>query len=513
MPTITVVSLPAKIGRYQIVGRLATGGMAEVLLGKLLGPSGFERPVVVKRILAHLAQQSEFVEMFLDEARMQAAIHHPNVVQVHELGHEDGELFMVMEYLEGETTSGLMRRLTAMNETLDLAIATHLVAEVCAGLHAAHELTDAHGSALALVHRDVSPQNIFVTYSGQVKLIDFGVAKATDRVARTDPGQMKGKVDYMSPEQCRGEELDRRSDIFSAGIVLYELTTGRRLFKRASALMTLKAIAEKRVKPPSAFVPGYPAELDAICMRALQPNRDDRYATAHEMRRDLLAVIRKLHLEDLPGDALAALMQRLFADRRLEKKELLRRVQAGSHITRLPVAETDPAIEIPVIAFDDRTSDASALEPRRRRRGGLATLLIAILVLAGVAGALAFAGGAGNAIVVAPSPAAQSPESVAAPGAARDNASRGEVVIHIETTPPGARVLVAGEERGTTPLDLSLARSSTPVSIELSLVGHRKLTERVVPDVEQRLRVLLPRLHRVERPEAPAAPPGFRRFD
>src|SRR5262245_48097918 len=241
------MSSPTQIGRYQIVGELATGGMAEILLGKLVGPSGFERPVVIKRILPHLAKRSSFVQMFLDEARVVARIRHPNVVHVHELGKDGDELFMVMEYLDGESLQNVQRRTRKNKERLPLALAAHVVAQVAGGLHAAHELADDAGRPLGLVHRDVSPHNVFITYDGNVKVLDFGIAKFAERATDTEAGQLKGKFPYMSPEQCRGLPLDRRSDVFSLGTVLFELVTGRRLFARDTGLLAMQAVVSDRV--------------------------------------------------------------------------------------------------------------------------------------------------------------------------------------------------------------------------------------------------------------------------
>jgi len=245
--------LPDRIGRYEIVGFLAAGGMAEILLGRMVGPegTGFERPVVIKRILPHLAREKAFVDMFLDEARIVGSIRHSNVVQVQELGHEGGELYMVMNYLEGENASGLSRRVASRRETLDPALGAFIVAEACAGLHAAHELTDTEGRSRNLVHRDVSPQNIFITYRGEVSVLDFGIATAADRATHTETGAIKGKFEYMSLEQCLGMHLDRRADVFSMGVVLYELTTGHRLFKRPTQLLAFKAICDQPIVPPS----------------------------------------------------------------------------------------------------------------------------------------------------------------------------------------------------------------------------------------------------------------------
>src|SRR5262245_24036371 len=208
------MDLPVQsVGSFEIVGHLATGGMAEILLGRASGPSGFERIAVIKRVLPHLASEPRFAQMFLDEARIAALIRHPNVVQIHELACEGDQLFIVMEYLEGESVAGLLRRLIAQQTRLPPALAAHIVAEACCGLHAAHELVDHSGRPLGVVHRDVSPQNIFVTYDGAVKVLDFGIAVARDRVTKTETGQLKGKFEYMAPEQCLGKALDRRADL------------------------------------------------------------------------------------------------------------------------------------------------------------------------------------------------------------------------------------------------------------------------------------------------------------
>ncbi len=250
--------LPEQIGRYQILGLLGTGGMAEILLARLSGPSGFERPVVIKRILPHLAREKRFRDMFTDEARIVAGIRHQNVVHVNELGLEGDELYMVMEYLEGESAASLARRLASSRKLLNFGLCAHIMAEMAAGLHAAHEMRHPDGTPQNLVHRDVSPANVFVTYAGEAKILDFGIAVAADRVSRTEAGQVKGKYAYMSPEQCQGAQLDRRSDIFSMGTVLYEVSTCRRLFKRASDMLTLQAICGEDVVPPRKLVHGKP---------------------------------------------------------------------------------------------------------------------------------------------------------------------------------------------------------------------------------------------------------------
>jgi serine/threonine protein kinase len=399
-----------RLGRYEILGRLAVGGMAEILLGRVRGPHGFERPVAIKRILPHLVENRAFVDMFVDEARIAASVRHARVVQVHELAELDGEYFLVMEYIEGESVGGLMRRLWLSGEPLDRALAAHIVAEACAGLHAAHELTDAGGGGREVVHRDVSPQNVMISYAGEVKILDFGIAKAADS-ARTAGGQVKGKCEYMSPEQCRGEPLDRRSDIFSLGILLYELTAGKRLFKRDNAMLVFHAVCEAPIPRPTTSDPDYPRPLETICDRALARDRRDRYRTMLDMRRDLLAAIRQIagadgrdkeHNEERDEEQLLSrIMTRLFVDRLQDKRDMLRRVQAGSPVARIPAAEADTEVELPEVP---RASEAnpglgtgttpSALHARTRRKRRVAMWGGAIVAVAvATAGAWLWFGG------------------------------------------------------------------------------------------------------------------------
>jgi serine/threonine-protein kinase len=457
--------------------------MAEILLASLTGPSAFERPVVLKRILPHLAENETFVSMFLDEARIAAGIRHPKVVQVQELVHAGGELFLVLEYVEGESVGGIMRRLWSHGEKLDYALAAHIIAEACSGLHAAHELRDPDGSPREVVHRDVSPQNVMVTYAGEVKVLDFGIAKAADRATRTETGQLKGKFEYMSPEQCRGKPLDRRSDIFSLGILLYELSVGRRLFRRADApLATFQAICESPIPSPRETCSDYPEDLEAVCRKALARRPEDRYATALEMRRDLALVVRRLGRDEPEEEALSRLLQRLFADRIQEKLEMLQRLRAGSNPTYIPEAEVDAAVEIPNVPETLVTEPVTRVRARSGRR-------VAFAAGVGVAGAVAVAVVAvafARARVAASSPpAASNPVAVApAPSAPLAPSS---VSLLVESTPPGARVVVDGREAGTTPASIELPRGAEAVALEVSSAGYLTLSERVVPDADQHL--------------------------
>ncbi|MBZ0232427.1 MAG: serine/threonine protein kinase, partial [Deltaproteobacteria bacterium] len=326
-----------------MLGFLATGGMSELYLGR--EPSG--RVVVIKRILPHLSRQSAFVSMFVDEARIGSLIRHKNVVEVFELGQVGTDLFMVMELLEGENTASLIRRMVHRDERLAYGLAAHLVAEACEGLHAAHELRDEHGQRLNLVHRDVSPQNVFVTYDGAVKVLDFGIAAGSHRLAHTATGQLKGKFSYMSPEQCRGEPLDLRSDVFSLGVVLYELTTQRRLFARTNELLVLKAVCEEPIARPSRELRDYPPFLEDICMRALARDRSERYPSARAMRDDLIAATQFLLGNVDPTQLLADEMHRVFAERIEKKQSMLRHVRAGTDPGELPSMDADESVVVP----------------------------------------------------------------------------------------------------------------------------------------------------------------------
>lgn len=378
-----LVTTPPRISHYECLGRLAIGGMAEILLARVSGPNGFERPVVIKRILPHLASVPEFRQMFLDEARIVARIRDDNVVQVHELGCDGDELFLVMEYLEGESIGGLLRRLVARDEALDPWLACHIVAETAAGLHTAHELASDSGAPLGLVHRDISPQNVFVTYAGRVKLLDFGIAKVADRTVRTATGQLKGKFQYMSPEQCLGKPLDRRSDIWALGVLLYELTTLSQPFKRANELLTFKAICEDPLPRPGQGRVDYPICIEPIVIRALSRDPDLRFATAKDMRRALLSAARELEGSGEVGDALATLMEREFGERRQDKHVMLSNATRGTDIGVVPPAEVDEQVELPAIT--EMASSVVATQPhapRNSRRNALA--LVALFAVLGV---------------------------------------------------------------------------------------------------------------------------------
>jgi serine/threonine-protein kinase len=242
------------LGRYRIVDEIGIGGMASVHLARMDGPGGFQKWVAIKKIHPHLVEDESFVQMFLDEARVAARISHPNVATVFDLGKHEDTYWIAMEYLHGEPLREVMRRTEELGTAMPPEIACRVIADAAEGLHAAHELLGKNGEKLGLVHRDVTPHNLFVTYDGVTKVVDFGIAKFASRMSHTRAGTLKGKLAYMSPEQVHGEGIDRRTDIFALGVVLWELTTGQRLFRMESDLDTLAKVQECNVPRPSTLI-------------------------------------------------------------------------------------------------------------------------------------------------------------------------------------------------------------------------------------------------------------------
>ena len=305
-----------RMGKYELVALLALGGTAEIYLARIGGVAGFEKYVVVKCLHDHLADDSEFVRMFLDEARLTAQLDHSNIVQTIELGEEQGRYYIVMEYLAGMSMSLVARRaierVPGARMPVDLSLC--LAAQACAGLHYAHQRTDMAGNPLNIVHRDVSPQNLVISFEGIVKLVDFGIAKAEMRDTATRTGTIKGKFAYMSPEQCKAGLVDHRTDVFAMGVVVHELLTGKRLFKRSSTYDTYKAIVEGRVPAPSEVNHELDPALDEVVMKALAHDREQRYASAEAFGE---ALARALHRR---GQAVSAGLVASFFEQDLGKE-------------------------------------------------------------------------------------------------------------------------------------------------------------------------------------------------
>lgn len=277
----------ARFGRYTLLDRLAVGGMAEIFLARQAGLEGFEKNVVLKRIRPHLSKQQAFVRMFLNEAKLAAQLTHPNVVQIYDLGKVGESYYIAMEYIFGRDMRRVIPKAEALGIPFPMVYALKIASSVLEGLYYAHQKTDIYGAPLSIVHRDITPENIFVSFDGTVKVLDFGIAKAANQLEHTQAGEIKGKLSYMSPEQCLGKPLDLRSDIFSLGVVLYEWITGFRLFTGDSDVAILRSITDGKIYAPSYFRSDIPEEVERILMRALEKDRDLRYQTAWEMQDDI----------------------------------------------------------------------------------------------------------------------------------------------------------------------------------------------------------------------------------
>ncbi len=312
-------------GRYRIIRPLAQGGMGEVYLARQEGPSGFARTVVIKRVLPHLASNEALVSMFLDEARIAANLSHPNVVQIVDFGELEGSYFLAMEYLAGEDLGAIRGAARKRGAFVPFPIACKIIADACDGLHHAHIACNEDGNPLHIVHRDISPSNIFVTYQGIVKVLDFGIAKAEGRALQTETGVLKGKYPYMSPEQISAAPLDCRSDIFSLGGVFFDLLTNRSPFKRDNALAMLKALLEDPIPSPKQVRQDMPDELEALVMKALARDKEDRFSSAQEMRAMIVEVM-PLFSSPNVGDEVGPYVQELMGEER---------VQTRSRVTRM----------------------------------------------------------------------------------------------------------------------------------------------------------------------------------
>jgi serine/threonine protein kinase len=342
----------ARLGSFEIVRKLARGGMAEIFLARTRGPSGFEKLVVLKKILPKHAGKPRFVQLFLEEAKLAASLNHPNIAQVYDIGMIDGSYFFTMEYLHGQDVRSILQRTWRTGGRFPIEHAVQIARDVASALHFAHEKQRSDGALLGLVHRDVSPSNIIVTYDGATKLVDFGVAKTAASTVKTRTGTLKGKVAYMSPEQARGAQLDRRSDIFSLGIVLWEMVTTQRLYRSDNDLATLQMIIHQPARPPTSVRPDCPPELERIIMRALADDLDARYATAEQLVLDLEELARELRLKQ-SSSALAATMSQLFGAELAAWPDVptagMPLVDAGEMTT--PVSESD------VVELEDALDD------------------------------------------------------------------------------------------------------------------------------------------------------------
>jgi serine/threonine protein kinase len=455
LPPESAETLPKRFGKYTLIRRIAVGGMAELFLGIQRSMAGFEKLIVIKRILPKLAEDRDFIQMLLDEARIAATLTHPNIAQVFDVGVADGSYYIAMEHVHGEDLRSIVREMRDKGVTsfpLEHAIA--IVLGSCAGLAYAHEKRDFSGEPLHIVHRDVSPQNLLVTFSGDIKLVDFGIAKAgRSAMEDTKSGKLKGKVPYMSPEQARGEPLDSRSDVFSLGVILFELCTGRRLFKSTSEYDTMRLIVDGSYPKPRSYNPSLPIPLERIIEKSIAKDRNARYQTALELQADLEAFVRSERLVVSPI-SVGNWMQKLFADKLNAQTALLQegRQLAEQIATQISLEESGAHAQ----------TLASGVRSRRPSRAPwiALTVLLLLLVAGGGAAAVWFA-------FLAPGADAIANES-----------HRG--VLQVESEPPGAAIWIDGERRTErTPATIEHMPLGATYAVKLSLDGYAPYTESV----------------------------------
>jgi serine/threonine-protein kinase len=480
--------MDAQTGKFRNIAELGKGGMGDVFLTVAAGPAGFNKLLVVKRLRHSLATDPEFLRMFLNEARLAARLNHPNIVQTYEVGFDGTRHFIAMEYLEGQSLYRLIRRAATIGGVpLDMQL--RVLADALAGLHHAHELTDYDGTPLDIVHRDFSPQNIFVLYDGQVKLVDFGIAK-TAGSAETRAGIFKGKIQYVSPEQYTGGPIDRRADIYSAGVILWEAATQRRMWQDAGDLTVMQRVGGGDIPLPSSVAPQVPKRLEMMCMKALAVRREDRYATAAAMQADIEDFLLLERGSRISAREVGALTAKTFADARTHVKVL---VEDQLRVLR---DHSDPQSILPMVTFiqgsgGSMTSPGSEsypnFTPRWLRRkavaaiGGAFALLLGILLLWRSGSSTADDATSVSATAVPASPAPVAPVAPVAPPATTSAAVTSPSVDHVkltmETVPKGARVSVDDAWLPLNAQVVEMSKDTVLHKIRAEAIGYRGKTE------------------------------------
>jgi len=493
--------------KYRLTEKIGSGGMAEVFRAVGEGPAAFGRPFVVKRIHPRLSGQAEFVRMFVDEANISARLIHPNIVQVFEFAFQDGGYYLVMEPVEGIDMAWLLKRqIERPSEQLSPAFVAEVGRQVCRGLEFAHTLADADGKPLDIVHRDVTPPNIMVSWNGVVKILDFGLARAAEalRLHQSDAGMVRGKMSYLAPELLDGARADARSDVFSLGVVLHELLSAQRLFVGDTDFDTLKLVKAMPIPRPSSHNPGVKPALDGVVMRALERDPDKRYKSAGEMGDELeeLVLRKGYSTSALARKARELADQILPADKARPTPLVGALPVVGSETSTVIV---DESAQLPAAA--GRAPTAS--RPRRAGRGRwqIPTVALGCLFGGAVVGA-ALRPSAPSAIVVsAPAPA---PAPVPAPPAPAPAAPEPAATVRValDSAPQGAMVTGASGPLGKTPLLLNLARSQDPVELTLTKPGFAPLPYKVIPYQDKELVASMKRLRAKAAPAPAVAGPA-----
>jgi eukaryotic-like serine/threonine-protein kinase len=497
--------------RFRVIAELGEGGMARVHLAMARGPSGVNKLVVLKTLRSHLANDAACLEMFLHEARLAARLNHPNVVQTYEVTEEAGRQVMVMEYLEGQPLSHLFARARKTNQ-LPIEMYVHALCDTLAGLHYAHELADFDGTKVNLVHRDVSPQNIFVTFDGQVKILDFGIAKAAvNAPSQTETGVLKGKVRYMAPEQIAGDPLDRRADLFAVGAVLWEILADERIWSGVSDLTVMQRVTAGDIPSPRTVNPQVPEILERICLKAMSVNPDNRFATAQEFQ---------IALEDALGQLGRTFKQRdlgnrvaeLFADTRAEIRAIIETQMSkaeGMTSTQLDSLPPVPLYGLGMTPTPSRSRTASTTDGQPVVGSRLRSLVLVVGGIALGAGALVWLTGHRPA---AATPQVAPPVATVAPPVTAPVQAPVRTRLTVSVAPGAARVFLDNVELPSNPYSGTYPQDGTRHQIRAEAAGYLAQTTEIALDHDTSVSIALerdrptPRPGHGERPTAARAP-------
>ncbi|MCM2316519.1 MAG: TonB family protein, partial [Thermoanaerobaculia bacterium] len=392
-----------RFGQYTLLEKIATGGMAEVWKSRMKGVEGFQKTVAIKKILPHMSDNEEFVTMFVDEAKLAAQLNHNNIIHIYDLGKIASSYYIAMEFIDGHDLKSILKRGAEVGQPMSVELALFIASKVAAALDYAHRKRDFDEKEMGLVHRDVSPQNVLISYEGDIKLCDFGIAKAASKASHTIAGALKGKLQYMSPEQAWGKAIDRRSDIFALAAVLFEMLTGGKLFSGDSELSVLEQVREARIRPPSSINDEVTPDIDSIVLKALAKEQDERYQTAGEMAKDLDRVL--FNMRPTPSSAdLAIYLNRIYSEQpvsppmgdhvveeshdRDRDRDLEIPAAPPTVVVPIPAPVAAPAPEPvqPVVESRSASTFSAAAEPEEEKKLPMAAIAIAAVVLIGIIG-------------------------------------------------------------------------------------------------------------------------------
>ena len=529
---------PQAFGQYTLHELIGRGGMAEIYRATMPGIGGFEKTVAIKKILPHLAEDDEFTSMLIDEARIIESLDHSNIAQVFDLGKREGTYYIAMEYIHGVDLAEMIEELEEHGQYIPLPHVIHITSSICAGLHFAHSKTDDQGNPLNVIHRDISPHNIRLSFAGEVKIIDFGVAKAADREAHTKMGVIKGKLLYMAPEQAKAENLDGRADLFAAGLCAYKMLTGELPFEGENEFQVYNNILQKDIVPPKRFRPEIPDELDRIVMKLLERDRDQRYQEGYEAKQDLDRLLHQV----APGytvNRLSQFVEENFSHLVQQKAEPDQQTvtsnpsdvapstptrqnpgtgQRGADQLQTNIDDSNPVQQpVPASSQADTQSATAPARPDRldgnegapppdgepgkqrtetssnettgqfqqpqtvgeRDGSGLPRVVYAIVALVlAISGMIAYALTASD---LGPNPSPNPPKQGGTPPDDEDEGVSGMIRVHIESEPADAKILRKGEIVGRTPIKFVLPRSKEAIQLTLAKAGFGDETIELVP--------------------------------